>query len=53
MKPSTVKIKKMPSRFKHQIPKYKVTRSTNASIAEPVPNHVLMEFMKGLKDTIR
>ncbi|PKN39332.1 MAG: FMN-binding glutamate synthase family protein [Deltaproteobacteria bacterium HGW-Deltaproteobacteria-2] len=27
MKPSTVKIKKMPSRFKHQVPKYKVTRS--------------------------
>jgi glutamate synthase domain-containing protein 2/Pyruvate/2-oxoacid:ferredoxin oxidoreductase delta subunit len=28
MKPSTVKIKKMPSRFKHQVPKYKVTRSS-------------------------
>ncbi len=27
MKPSTVKIEKMPSRFKHQVPKYKVTRS--------------------------
>ena len=27
MKPSTVKIEKTPSRFKHQVPKYKVTRS--------------------------
>ena len=27
MKPPTVKIKNMPSRFKHQVPKYKVTRS--------------------------
>jgi len=27
MKPSTVVIKPMPSRFKHQVPKYKVTRS--------------------------
>ena len=27
MKPSTVVIKKTPSRFKHQVPKYKVTRS--------------------------
>ena len=27
MKPSTVIIKKTPSRFKHQVPKYKVTRS--------------------------
>ncbi len=27
MKPSTVEIKKTPSRFKHQVPKYKVTRS--------------------------
>ena len=26
--PSAVKIKKMPSRFKHQVPKYKVTRSS-------------------------
>ncbi|MGE5390409.1 MAG: glutamate synthase-related protein, partial [Deltaproteobacteria bacterium] len=29
MKPSTVKIEKMPSRFKHQVPKYKVTRSND------------------------
>jgi len=27
MKPATVKIKNTPSRFKHQVPKYKVTRS--------------------------
>lgn len=27
MKPSTVQIKKIPSRFKHQVPKYKITRS--------------------------
>ena len=27
MKPSTVQIKNTPSRFKHQVPKYKVTRS--------------------------
>ncbi|MBN2238251.1 MAG: alpha-hydroxy-acid oxidizing protein [Dehalococcoidales bacterium] len=27
MKPETVKIKKTPSRFRHQVPKYKVTRS--------------------------
>jgi len=27
MKPSTVEIRKTPSRFKHQVPKYKVTRS--------------------------
>jgi len=27
MKPSTVKIKETPSRFKHHVPKYKVTRS--------------------------
>ena len=27
MKPSTVVIKKTPSRFRHQVPKYKVTRS--------------------------
>jgi len=27
MKPSTVNIKLAPSRFKHQVPKYKVTRS--------------------------
>ena len=27
MKPSTVKIKIAPSRFKHQVPKYKITRS--------------------------
>ena len=27
MRPATVKIRKMPSRFKHQVPKYKVTRS--------------------------
>jgi glutamate synthase domain-containing protein 2/ferredoxin len=27
MKPSTVQVKKTPSRFRHQVPKYKVTRS--------------------------
>jgi len=27
MKPSTVKISRAPSRFKHQVPKYKITRS--------------------------
>ena len=27
MKPATVKIKKIPSRFKHQVPKYKIIRS--------------------------
>ena len=27
MKPSTVNIKLAPSRFKHQVPKYKITRS--------------------------
>ncbi len=27
MKPATVEIKRMPSRFRHQVPKYKVTRS--------------------------
>jgi len=27
MKPPTVEVKRMPSRFKHQVPKYKVTRS--------------------------
>jgi glutamate synthase domain-containing protein 2/ferredoxin len=28
MKPSAVQIKKMPSRFKHQVPKYRVSRSS-------------------------
>jgi len=27
VKPATVEIKRMPSRFRHQVPKYKVTRS--------------------------
>ena len=27
MKPPTVVVKRMPSRFKHQVPKYKLTRS--------------------------
>jgi hypothetical protein len=42
MKPSTVKIKKMPSRFKHQAP---------ASTAVLAQNHAPTEFMKELKGT--
>ena len=44
MRPATVQIKKTPSRFRHQVPKYKVTRSDACincgTCAKTCPYHV-------------
>ena len=50
MKPSTVKINPMPSRFKHQVPKYKVARSNaciNCSTCAKSCPHGVHERLEG------
>ena len=51
--PSAVKIKKMPSRFKHQVPKYKITRSDACINCGTCANHAHTEFMRNGKGKTR